>query len=320
MIQKIQISLLMLFALGVVIVGGYNCSSRQVRNTTPFNLSDKFGSKTGTIADSTANPNSTINSSKTNYDYETRDNVNLPTENTNNCRREQYSDLEDKHGAAGPLLDVSNSRIREYRLGRDTNFGVKCARVYLNLSKIDEDEKYYEGELTISYEADGKVNANTFRTGRKESENLHNYWTGGSIRSAEFYSIFEDSKGSVIFFIDEIREREIHDGETQRLAEGEVWFKIFRGFSGNRNDVCYQEGLYVDQLRQVPPRPSAPCWLVPFGPYSCSPKGISGSNGSSTAKFKLTDEKYPCYKKLGNFVDLDIDEAFENGKEEDPWD
>lgn len=308
MIQKIQISLLMLFSLVVIIFGGYNCSTKVTYETQGL-------PEQKIPLDNFNNRNNISNNINSSHNDNNDDNVHLPEEPGDNyCNRGTYSRLSNKHGASAFVELKSSGIFEDYRLGERANFEVKCLRVFLDMSKVSK-QSYYSGEFTLSYEDNNSINISVYKSG-SNSENKHNKWVGSSWSassrgkiSKDFYAIFEHKDRAAILNIDEVREDDVADGKTRLLGSGEIWVKMFRSFSGDKSDKCYKKGPYLSLSRVSPPSSNARCWLTRGGPYSCSPLGVSAA-GQNITDFDLEDKDYDCYDKLGEFRRLDLREAF----------
>ena len=110
---------------------------------------------------------------------------------------------------------------------------------------------------------------------------------------------------AVILRINKVEKSTSADGEPTYTykGHGEVWFKMFR-FFWDMEDVCYTKGPYIANAPRIPPPPRKKCWFLDIGVYNCQPKGLR-----TIESFDLRGD-LPCYKKLGEFRNLDIRKAF----------
>ena len=329
--RKALISLFMLFGFAVIGFGGYHCSLRAQNQYPPGHAPppndqgyrDHYGPRNGGG-----------NDYDDDYDYG-RDNKPrdpLPEKPDDPCRRRQYDSLKDRFGSMG-FVRFSRSALRDYRLGRESNFGVGCGRIYLDMepdSSLDDSrETVYGGELTISFEDGGEILFQQFDSGRG-SDNIHNYWRGNSWRARRssrrrdrdsdrrtvnqnFYAIFEGRDAAIILKINDVMEKDVGDGYTELLGFGEIWYKMFRDFTGDRNDKCYRKGTYMRHSGTGASKPGRRCWLVRHGPFSCKPQGV---NPREDEDIDLSGS-LPCYSKLGSFGSLKLRGAFNVEHDED---
>ena len=204
--------------------------------------------------------------------------------------------------------------MEDYRLGRSVNYNPICSRIFVNMSEVSG-EDYFGGKVQIAYaEKRGNgtvVKTQIYRSGRGEDNRYNRWFSGDDLkgrirRDYEFKGFFQDSNiGSLILHVRDIDRKTLGDGKEEYIGEGHVWFKMFRGFAGRGDTECYLKGAYVTQLRNAPPLPSIKCWLITrVTPYNCRTFLKSG-------KIDITrDEDPKCYSYLGEFGNLNVEEAF----------
>ena len=176
--------------------------------------------------------------------------------------------------------------------------------------------------------AEGIAGTVEYNSGETAEDNQFNTWQGNwETPDVNFAAIFESSKplgshrvflinppetfpdSAVILNINKVEKEDTVDGEPAYKGHGEIWFKMFRLFH-HKEDVCYTKGNYISNAYLLPPVPRRKCWFLDIGPYSCLPRGIR-----TIESFDLRSD-LPCYKKLGEFEDLDIRKAFNLSPEE----
>jgi len=292
MIRKIQITFLMLFSMCIIIVGGYNCAQ-------------KIDYSVGDTGVSTVPVDTSVS-------YEIEDSEEdteslLPDKPLDNrCNRSQYNDLEETYGSSAFIvIDGYEDSWSDYRFGIENNFDLNCVRFYMKMSR-NKKKHEYKGTLTISYEDGNVIKMQKYTTPFSK----FNTWedrdrTASSTGrlDSEFYAIFENPHGSLIFHVSKLLEKNLRDGKNKLIGSGKIWFKMFRVYANDR-DTCYRSGAYVSKAIRVPPRPRQRCWLLNAGPYSCKPQG------AFSAFTSLEQDDYDCYDVLGRFGNLDIREAF----------
>ena len=315
--KKLPASLLFLFSFAIIVIGGYRCSTN-VTHDSPTGAHDLPIVENGEgprLDDSPRYPD--------NYgpgrDPGDKGNVNLPPDPGNRCARSQYRQLAERYGESG-VFKFDQSSLEDYRLGTRSNFDVRCPRIYLDMNKLGSSSKIYKGTLSISYEDGQNIKLQRFRSGWTAEENQYNQWSGSSWTAnrngevnKQFHAIFEDEFGALIVKLEDVRLRDIRDGEEAYFGSGEIYYKMFRIWTGDKNNVCYSKGTYVSQARSQPPRKKI-CWLLGTGPFSCRPNGALGPRVSVT-KISLTGG-LRCYSRLGVFFGLNIKEAFNVGNVE----
>ena len=230
-----------------------------------------------------------------------------------------YSELEDEYDGAGARVDfTSKNTMQEYRIGKRANHPIDKGRVYVSMNR-EGNHRYYSGEISIAFKlrnAEGKnrVWVQNFRSGWGE-DNRYNVWAkfGGKLG---FHAFFYDSWKGVILVIDEIKNITGEKTDQNKvnlksqLGSGSVWFRPFRAYDNRGNhDDCYEGGKYIGMGEPTsPPPPSRRCWFVEIGPYSCQAWESGGKVRTFTA---LRPDNESCYKKLGDFKNLNISEAFD---------
>lgn len=331
--RKLQISVFMAFSFAVIAFGGYHCSLRaqnpQGQGYGPGgeNSSGQRGRNYGDDGRDDGRYNDYDDDYGDDYGDGDRRRAggrddSLPEEPEEGCNRRQYRNLSGDWGESA-YVRFNRSAIRDYRFGRESNFGLKCTRLYLDMEPAARSGKaVYEGSLIISYEDSGTIKRQTFKSGRGAEENKHNYWRGRSWRAdrkdnvdQKFYAIFEGRDAAIILKIDEVVEADVRDGDTEFRGYGELWFKMFRNIHcpGGRceRDVCYRDGNYMRFATTGASKPGARCWLLDRGPFSCKPQGVN-----SRSEIRL-DGSLPCYSKLGEFGNLKINKAFNVDRSDD---
>lgn len=302
---------LLVFSSLVIVFGGYNCSQQLLPvqpDKTPIPVADDGGGD-----DDWGEP------------QHVPDRGEEDSSSKKGCKSRQYQDLVGKWGAS-VLVDLSERRLRDLRLGRESNYGVRCPRIFLDMEKVSGGAAY-GGTLRITFEdttygGQKSIFPMPYLSGDSPQDNRFNTWRGdwkqGSRDppvvnfSAIFESDFYDPErpdipplvAAVILRISKVRRVEIADGSRQALkGAGSVWFRMFRQFR-SKQDVCHRQGGYAYLAQRTIPLPNKRCWLLDRGPYSCLPKGI-GTLGSFNLSGSLT-----CYNKLLDFEYLDIHRAF----------
>ena len=317
--RHIWTTFFLLFSFSILLFGGYNCAQRTVY--PPSGLPPQGGVPTfapGTEASSVTSLTSEV----------VEEDSNLPSRPEGGCNRSQYRNLEKTYGASA-YIHLNKVQLREFLLGRDTNFDLGCPRLFLNMEKYGR--KRFEGSLTIAYEDSGRSGRREIKvekhiTGSSDADMKYNDWKGswnkaagrGGIIEPRFVAIFSRTPyRAVILHINKVKKHELGDGEVRHLGSGDIWFKSFRAYSGRRNDVCYRQGSYVIDSALNLQTPSTSCWNVRVGPFSCLPDGINTlAKVAERLNPKSRELKLPCYKKFGEFGNLDISEAFNISSED----
>ena len=216
--------------------------------------------------------------------------------------------LSEKYGEPS-IFKFDNSSIEDYLLGAKPSFDLKCARMYLDMSQLSRTSPAYRGTLTISSE-DSQSFRKRYSSGSTKTENKYNRWAGSSWRDhvdRKFYAIFEDRDAALILKLDKIK-KAVKAGKTTYLGDGVLYYKMFRMWTGDKSDVCYSKGTYVNQFPHQKPIRQNRCWLLGIGPFSCRPEGSLPPRAEVT-DIDLTGP-LKCYKRLGIFFNLNIKDAF----------
>ena len=265
------------------------------------------------------------------YDGDERDDRNernyedrLPKEyEDSRCSRGQLRDL--RYGAMANF-EFDRSSLEDFLLGQSLNFDPVCARLYLDMSKMGS---VYKGSLSLALQTSSNIKTFPgFSSGYSSSDNRYNKWSGASSWKGnredkvkkQFHAIYEDEHSAIILRLEDIRIREVRDGEIEYIGAGEVYYKMFRiatGYDVNKSNTkgsCYSRGTYISQAHTAPPKRNR-CWFTTIGPYNCRP------NGSLNPKDKFTDinirtSSYKCFSRLGRFWNLSIEEAFNDSVED----
>lgn len=227
-----------------------------------------------------------------------------------------------------------NNFLMNQRLQRVADgYGSICPRIFLSMKKLEANTSVYKGSFILGHEGifyEGMEKPLVgYYSGDTAEDNQFNTWHGNwEAPDVNFAAIFESSGtvetkfisvngekekapiSAVILRINRVEKSTSTDGEPTYKGHGEVWFKMFRLF-WNREDVCYTKGPYIANAHIMPPPPRKKCWFLDMGPYSCLPRGIR-----TMESFDLRGD-LPCYKKLGEFKDLDIRKAFNLSPEEE---
>ena len=286
--KKLLTTIALAFSFFVVTLSGYNCSQRvyeRVEQEIPVNQNTSTqtsGSKQGSV----------------------------PSTPTKKCNRKQYSDLEEKYGEY-TFIHLEEDNFSDYLFGHVSNFDPGCPRIFVDMNQTKQDT--FKGSLRIAYEgssSSGKrvLKLQKYSSGRSEEANKYNKWTEDDLsdRSQEFFAFFEDgSSTSLILHVEDVDTVPVQDGEDEYFGQGTIWFKMFRTLA-RRGDNCYT-GVYIKDAHTKPSRPDSnkdSCWLLGIGPYSCLPDGIR----TSITEDNMEDPT--CYKKLGEFGNLDLIRAF----------
>jgi len=308
MIRHFWTTFFISFAFITLFLGGYNCAQKQVISSD-------------TLPDVTI-PQQNIEESVS------RDTSSIPDTPTDTCPRSQYRTLKKRYGALAPL-HFKKGNLEDYRLGRSLNFDLGCARLFLSMTKISSSGTY-KGKLRIAYTDTGSsggtvIKVQEYHTGTTVHDTKFNDWDGSwnrmdrhGVVDARFVAIFEDkSFGAIILHINKAVRFNITDGEGELEGYGDLWFKPFRTYDGNRQDHCYSSGTFVSQAKHIPPQSSLRCWHIANGPYSCRPNGVGSPDLENQLDPETSDLEPECYLKLGEFGRLDIREAFNLDSDED---
>ena len=241
--------------------------------------------------------------------------------------REQYDKLEDRIGGGWASLDINPNMMEEYRLGASSNYEVTKGRVFLDMERVSG-ERYYEGKTVIAYELkkdDGshEVKSWEFSSGSGKDA-VYNIWANfRNDGQFGFHGFFSDRRsGAVIVVLDEPEDELMRaDGDRAevRFSSGSVWFMNFRKWNGRDDkDDCNENGCFLGLSNCLgPPPPQKMCWFIKnFGPYDCRAFAI---NKHSVDSLQKLEPRGSCYKKLGEFTNLNIEDAFDLDEGEEVW-
>ena len=234
----------------------------------------------------------------------------LPEERESKCVQ-LHKDFK-KYGAPA-VLNFKSRALRDYLMGHESNYGLKCARLYVDMEKM-EGSSYYEGQVAIAYygpdpetglenpDGTGQI----FETGDSVKENEFNNWRGRTrtLTASNFAAIMESRYAALILRIDNVKHLDVGDGKKSYRGSGSVWIKMFRQYKGDKSDTCHRSGGYAHLAKGELTRNTL-CWLADKGAYSCLPKGTGTLKNFNTLRGAL-----PCYKKLADFGYLNIRDAF----------
>ena len=318
--RHIWTTIFLLFSFTTLLFGGYNCAQRTIYPdpNVGIDLTTHFPPVAPPV-DPIATDSTTDN---TDDDVDNR----LPQEPQGGCSRSQYRELEKTYGASA-FIHLDKNQLREFLLGRDANFALGCPRLFLNMQKYG---RRFEGSLAIVYEgqrAGGgrEIKVEKHETGSSEADTQYNDWKGSwnktrrRVVEARFSAIFSRIPiRAVVVHINKVEKHDIGDGEVSYLGSGDIWFKSFRAYSGNRGDTCYRQGAFtsVASIQAVAPR-NISCWNLSTGPFSCLPDGINTlAKVASRLKPNVRKLDLPCYRKFGEFGRLDISKAFNLSSDE----
>ena len=313
MYRKFPAILLFLFSFVLITVGGYQCATRVTTDQEIIPIvgggTDSYGNNSGQYDG---------------YYSDAGEERPLPPEPGDSCARSQYRDLAERYGEMA-VFKFDRTSVEDYRLGASQNFDLKCARLYLSMTQLSSSETY-KGLLRISYETGGNIIVDRFDSGSSMKDNKYNHWSSGSWNSdqnnnvdKQFYAIFENTDRAIILKLEDVRVRDIRDGEAEYFGAGEIHYKMFRySQTAGKNDVCHSRGGYMRGARQQPPRRKK-CWLTSTGPFSCLPNGVLSVQGGSAPAVPMIDitGDLNCYNRLGVFFNLEIEEAFDVGDVEE---
>ncbi len=314
--RQLSASLLFLLSFAVLVLGGYQCATQNIgapgRTTIPIQPGGENGAygqgESGFYDPGPAHsPRSEDRPSRRNS---------LPDDPGDKCARSQYRDLSKRYGEISSFkFDISS--LEDYRMGVRQNFDLRCPRMYLSMSRYAKSKKTYKGALAISFEDGRSIKVQKYTSGWTENENKYNKWLGSSWKpdkndkvNRSFYAIFENNDNAIILRLEDIRVVDVRDGETAYWGAGELYYKMFRIYSGDTGDVCYSKGAYVSHAPSRPPK-RARCWLLGIGPFSCRPNGVLPLKAAVT-NIDIT-KSLKCYNRLGEFFGLDIERAFNVG-------
>lgn len=316
-----------LLAFTIIISAGYQCATEKaVSPATGIPIQNL--DSTYIVPKNNLYPqgyvNKQDNSSSSRHPRIRKDNYNSSREQDNgSCPRKTYDKLSKDYGAMA-LFKIYKSDFEDYRLGETLNLPLNCARIYLDMQSRHSSlrsganpDKRFSGHLVIAYDDGKKLYIQKYKTGSSQEDIQYNNWsrpvfTGrrgqlelDNTKGESFFSFFEDKDTAIIFKITSVYSRYQRDSKTTYQADGEVYYKMFRTYA-NKRDNCYFNGNYVRASNQNLPRKKK-CWLLSTGPFSCLPDGIETS-----INYQLQHERddYTCYKRLGIFSNLNLEEAF----------
>ena len=310
MLRKAFIFFSLLSSFCIISIGGYKCAQRQdvpVQDTIEVPIyNSPVASGNNPYPTSPVLPND------------------LPDVPSGACNRSQYRTLSEKYGASA-FLHLAESKLEEYRLGQPLNFDPGCPRVFLDMNKTKE--RTYKGNLYVAFEGEGRsgrraIKLHQYSSGRAVEDNQYNKWASRSWKSNSrnkvpdqgFAAFFEDSgTRAIILQIKRVVQYDVSDGVLEYRGYGDIWYKMFRTYSGDRGDACYSGGTYVSHAQVKPKKPNRRCWLLGIGPYSCLPDGV----GSTFTEESLQEDDPECYTLLGEFGNLNLNEAFNVNLDDD---
>lgn len=307
-----------LFAFFVIAISGYQCATQVTQGPDEgFSINDQDRDR-GVSGD---------NNRGDGYYYDDDylsdrgggDDSRLPPEPKDNCPRSTYRDFEKKYGEMA-IFKIDSGSIEDYRLGASLNFGVNCARIFVNMNRASG-SKVYKGKLVIAYDDGRRGSKRTFSSGFTTGENRYNRWTEGAwtsdskgVVNKKFHAIYESQDAAIILKIDHVEERDIRDGTVDPYGYGEIYYKMFRyDKTAGRGDRCFQGGAYMRHFGGTPIRKNGRCWLLTTGPWSCRPHGVLEPRSKGRVPlFKDINitGSLPCYNRLGIFRNLHLKGAF----------
>lgn len=319
-----------LLAFTIIISAGYQCATEKAVSPAtgiPIqNLDSTF-----IVPKNNLYPqgyvNKQDNSSSSRHPRIRKDNYNSSREQDNgSCPRKTYDKLSKDYGAMA-LFKIYKSDFEDYRLGETLNLPLNCARIYLDMQSRHSSlrsganpDKRFSGHLVIAYDDGKKLYIQKYKTGSSQEDIQYNDWEKSAFgtgnrrgqlnlsiaKNSNFFSFFEDQDTAIIFKITNVDSRYQRDSKTTYQADGEIHYKMFRTYA-NKRDNCYFNGNYVRSSKLNLPRKKK-CWLLSTGPFSCLPDGIETS---ITNDHRYSDQYgYTCYKRLGIFSNLNLEEAF----------
>ena len=317
--KKLPAFILFAVAFVLIILSGYQCSTRVVDDTRQAGPALPINNNPAI-----SYPNQQSPLYDNSYNTYTYNNPYRGDEDDDSCPRRELREL--YSGKAMGHFEFDSSSLREINLGRSANFNTKCGRIFLKMSKTGhEGRDVYEGSLNLVYIGtchNGRHGTCRYemRTGYSSSDARYNFWTNNrlssrNIKKEKFHAIFEDSYGAYILKIEDIRAVDTSDGVVSYFGAGAIYYKMFK--TATSSDVhnkdkrgdCYNNGVHVSQASHQPNRPSKRCWFVNTGPYSCRPEGDLLINDSSKS-INLNVSSYRCYSHLGSFSRIDLEDAF----------
>lgn len=318
--RKLPAALLFLFSFVVIAIGGYQCATRGGDGSGGEGSREEFIFQQGE-----SNGGGYRDANPPRYDsdpdYHTGGGGDrLPQEPENeNCPRSKYRDWEQQYGAMGNLR-FRGSSLEDFRFGQRQNFDLNCERIFLSMNHTSG--RNYKGSLSLVYAIGKTVHRVTVTSGREDEDNKHNRWESRSWRADrrdrvnnKFHAIFEDKHTAIILRLEDVREREVRDGEVAHLGAGEIYYKMFRySTTAGRNDKCYQNGAYMKDMEGNFVRNKV-CWRNTVGPFSCLPDGAFFPRRGRIPDMPNIDitGDLRCYNLLGEFFNVELEQAFNVG-------
>ena len=350
MYQRFLASLLFVFSFIVIALGGYQCAQQPLGPSTNSSPTPSGGA---TNTGKNAQEQVPIPSPSSSLDLDTSvdSSSSLPQapDKDEGCsaKRDQYRDMAKRYGEMA-LFEFENEQvIKDYRLGAKSNFGVQCARLFLDMKAVYDPKKdtkskkvsktkLYGGTLRLSYEVDGRtIDVVKYSAGDSIQENINNRWdiesswvpnVDNQVNKKEFHAIFESEHSAVILSLTNVRTRDVGDGLRAYMGGGALFYKMFRCVN-SLTSKCHNEGMYIAHSRadQCDYPRKKPCWQKTAGGFSCLPNGVLplvnvGSQVREAALPRLniaSENGRSCYKTLGYFGRLDLEEAFHVKKVKD---
>ncbi len=307
--------LLFFLAFVAIALGGYQCSTRVSDGSSQVYLPIGHQGPHNSYSPSAPSTKSPSSSSS-----DTKDSLPKEPDQDSACP------LIENSGSHGTIANFrfNPPSLEDFLLGRRSNFDIRCSRMILSMSQLNPsaDKPIYKGRLILAFYGGGAgYSGHQFLSGTTDKENKNNHWEikgtwntskrKPDISGKKFYSIFDNEKGAIILKLEDVRTREVKDGELAYLAAGDIYYKMFRIWTGDNADTCYNKGIYVSQAHSAPSKDGR-CWLIGSGPFSCLPTGPLPPSGGRSPQAPDIDIKgsLPCYSRLGEFYNLNIEKAF----------
>lgn len=314
MYKKLPSFILFTVAFIILILSGYQCSTRVINKPGPDIL------QSPDIQSARPYSESFSDSYPNDPDYYDDD------DDRERCPNKELGDF--YTNKAMGRIELEDSALVDLNLGRTLNAPAECGRLYLKLKEVeykrDRGENFYQGTMNLVYRGtchNGQFGICRYemRTGYGSKDARYNRWdkrsiTRRNVEDQEFHAIFENSLGAYILKLEDVREINIADGQIKYVGGGELYYKMFRAATSNdvhrkdRAGDCYNSGTYVRNASYAPNHPGKRCWFVNTGPYSCRPEGDLLIGQSKDINLKTDD--YKCFSFLGTFYNIDIEEAF----------
>ncbi len=229
-------------------------------------------------------------------------------------------DKEEEWGISAPLDISSRAAFEEYRFGNPYNSrdDIEEFRVYVQLEQV-RDQKYYSGEVTVSYIDWGGANPvrkyTRYSSGSGDNAR-YNVWIKDSDGKMYFHGFFQNqesnNEGALILVIDRVTKdlKDSDNPDRQEFYGGSVWIMNFRLTRNGKNSCNNHDEPYIFDATVKPPSLSArnkQCWEITTGPYDCR----TWRNGRGVDPFRQVSPDDNCYEELADFEGLDIPEAFD---------